>query len=191
MCQPTLMILGASQSLGCATRARSRTKLHELANSESVHIAHADIDNPEDISRLKEEIRDAPIDLMIVDAGVANDMYETPPNLAHADFQLVMQTNALSPIRALETLEGFAPATFANEDAVYGDIWPTVKCLALLQIGDDDPSSTAEMAQNMADLAPGGDTRVIPGHRQLVNLTAPDKMNRALRGWLALPESGA
>lgn len=83
---------------------------------------------------------------------------------------------------------GYAAAykAFATGDAVYADCWPQVSCPALFLTGDGDLNSTAEMAREMAASARRGRAVVIEGHRHMVNLTAPDEVNRALSDWMAL-----
>lgn len=81
-----------------------------------------------------------------------------------------------------------AYGAFAAGDAVYADAWPQVQCPALFLTGSDDPNSTPAMADAMAKLAPHGFARIIGGHRHMVNLTAPEDVNRLLREWLATPE---
>ena len=78
-----------------------------------------------------------------------------------------------------------AYTAFASGDAVYADCWPKVECPALFLTGDGDLNSTAEMARDMAAAARRGRAVVIEGHRHMVNLTAPDAVNRALGDWLA------
>ncbi len=36
----------------------------------------------------------------------------------------------------------------------------------------------------MAEAAPKGEAAIIEGHRHMVNLTAPDEVNRLLSDWL-------
>ncbi len=81
---------------------------------------------------------------------------------------------------------GYAAAykAFATGDSVYSDCWPQVTCPALFLTGDGDPNSTPEMAREMAAAAPHGEAVIIEGHRHMVNLTAPDAVNRALEDWL-------
>lgn len=81
---------------------------------------------------------------------------------------------------------GYAAAyeAFATGDLVYSDCWPRVTCPALFLTGDGDLNSTAEMAREMAAATPRGEPVVIEGHRHMVNLTAPEEVNRALIRWL-------
>lgn len=83
-------------------------------------------------------------------------------------------------------LAGYTTAytAFAKGDEVYADRWQSITCPALVLTGSDDPNSTAEMARQMAQAAPNGTAVVIENERHMVNLTAPDEVNRALRAWL-------
>lgn len=78
-----------------------------------------------------------------------------------------------------------AYAAFAGGDTVYAECWPGVECPALFLTGDGDLNSTAGMTRDMAAAARRGRAVVIEGHRHMVNLTAPDAVNRALADWLA------
>ncbi|MGF6851879.1 alpha/beta fold hydrolase [Paraburkholderia sp. CI3] len=81
---------------------------------------------------------------------------------------------------------GYATAytAFANGDDVYADGWNTIACPALVLTGTDDPNSTPAMARQMAQAAHHGRAVVIENERHMVNLTAPQEVNRALRVWL-------
>jgi pimeloyl-ACP methyl ester carboxylesterase len=83
-------------------------------------------------------------------------------------------------------LSGYATAytAFANGDDVYADSWNTIACPALVLTGSDDPNSTPAMAKQMAQAAHNGHAVVIEDERHMVNLTAPNEVNRALRAWL-------
>jgi len=81
---------------------------------------------------------------------------------------------------------GYATAysAFAGGDATFADAWPRISCPALFLTGEDDPNSTPEMAEAMAKAAPRGKAKVVPGHRHMVNLTAPETVNKILSEWL-------
>lgn len=83
-------------------------------------------------------------------------------------------------------LAGYATAytAFAKGDEVYADGWNKIACPALVLTGSDDPNSTPEMTRQMASAAHNGNAVVIENERHMVNLTAPDEVNRALRAWL-------
>lgn len=82
--------------------------------------------------------------------------------------------------------KGYAAAyrAFARGDSVYADEWSKVTCPALFLTGDGDKNSTADMAQEMARATRNGRAIVIEGHRHMVNLTAPEKVNEILADWL-------
>lgn len=86
-------------------------------------------------------------------------------------------------------LNGYATAyaAFARGDATFADRFAAIPCPLLALTGDGDPNSTPDMARAMADAAPHGHAVVIPGHRHMVNLTAPDAVNTALLEWLGTP----
>lgn len=86
--------------------------------------------------------------------------------------------------------EGYAAAyrAFAEGDSVYADRLSEIRCPLLALTADGDPNSTPEMTYAIAALAPLGRAVVIPGHRHMVNLTAPDAVTAELRRWLS-PEA--
>ena len=86
--------------------------------------------------------------------------------------------------------QGYATAyaAFAGGDDTYADCWPQVRGPALFLTGADDPNSTPLMAEQMAALAPAGEVRIVAGHRHMVNLTAPERVNALLAEWLARPD---
>jgi pimeloyl-ACP methyl ester carboxylesterase len=90
-------------------------------------------------------------------------------------------------------LEGYATAytAFAKGDETYADGWHSISCPALVLTGSDDPNSTASMATQMAAAAKHGKAVVIDSERHMVNLTAPDEVNRALRAWLQVEPNEA
>lgn len=116
----TALIVGASRGLGlglakeylvrgwqviATVRNDKRTALHDLqagANGR-LDIEHVDINQPEQIEALHARLRDRPLDLLFVNAGIASGA-ETPIGQVSAEaFAEVMITNALSPLRFIET----------------------------------------------------------------------------------------
>lgn len=85
-------------------------------------------------------------------------------------------------------LQGYATAysAFAHGDDVYADHWNEIQCPALVLTGTGDANSTAEMAKKMAGLAANGQAIVIENERHMVNLTAPDLVNQAMKNWLEI-----
>jgi NAD(P)-dependent dehydrogenase (short-subunit alcohol dehydrogenase family) len=118
----TAFIIGASRGLGLAmvkeylarnwrvvatVRQKSGTALHDLARNSSgqLEVEMLDITEVDQILALKERIKDRKFDLLFVNAGVANDRYETIRDVATDEFVRVMVTNALSPMRVVENFE--------------------------------------------------------------------------------------
>ena len=89
-------------------------------------------------------------------------------------------------------LDGYATAygAFARGDATYAGRLGDIRHPFLAITGDGDPNSTPGMARAMADAVPSGRAMVIKGHRHMVNLTAPDQVNDALKFWLAMEPEG-
>ena len=121
----TALIVGSSRGLGLAiteellkrkwnvigtVREGNRTKLHELAEKweKSLRIQYLDITLPDQIERLKSNIIGEILDLLFVNAGVANKngMKETIGEISIEEFIRVMVTNTLSPMRVLEQIAG-------------------------------------------------------------------------------------
>ncbi|MFE3194127.1 SDR family NAD(P)-dependent oxidoreductase [Nocardia sp. NPDC059240] len=117
----TVLLIGASRGLGCAIAAEyvergarvvatvrgfGRTPLHELQDSvgERLEIEQVDITAPEQVRALQERLGMRMFDLLFVNAGVANDPDETPATIATEEFNRLMVTNALSPMRMIESL---------------------------------------------------------------------------------------
>ncbi len=129
----TALIIGASRGLGLALvkeylargwrvvatlRNKTGTPLHDLAQSlasskpglepspkTDLEIETIDITDTNQISQLKERLRDRKFDLLFVNAGVANDRNETIAEVATEEFIRLMVTNALSPLRMIESFE--------------------------------------------------------------------------------------
>lgn len=117
----TAVIVGASRGLGLAlaeeflargwsvvgtVREGKRTKLHDLSDRSNgkLQIEYVDITNPSHIDRLRARLNGKPLDLLFVNAGIANPRYETIGEVSTEDFVRVMVTNALSPMRVVEQL---------------------------------------------------------------------------------------
>ncbi|WP_300036787.1 alpha/beta hydrolase [uncultured Roseobacter sp.] len=84
---------------------------------------------------------------------------------------------------------GYATAysAFAKGDAVYAGALSGIDCPFLALTGEGDPNSTPEMSARMAAVVQDGQCAVIPGHRHMINLTAPDAVNEYLVEWLNRP----
>jgi NAD(P)-dependent dehydrogenase (short-subunit alcohol dehydrogenase family) len=113
-----VLLIGASRGLGAAiaaeyldrgahvvatVRGTGRTPLHELAN-ERLEIETVDITEPEQVRALRARLDGRTFDLLFVNAGVTNKADETTADVTTEEFTRLMITNALSPMRVLETL---------------------------------------------------------------------------------------
>lgn len=105
---------------------------------------------------------------------------------AEARDQVAAWLSAASPA-------GYAAAyrAFAEGDRVYADRLGAITCPALVLTGEGDANSTAAMTEAMAAMMPKGRACVIPGHRHMVNLTAPEAVTAALAEWLHTEETEA
>ncbi|WP_328386376.1 SDR family oxidoreductase [Streptomyces sp. NBC_00400] len=117
----TVLLIGASRGLGYAiaaeyldrgsrvvatVRGSRRTALHELQATADgrLEIEHVDINAPEQVQALRERLDARRFDLLFVNAGVTNSPEETTADVTTDEFTRLMITNALSPMRAIETL---------------------------------------------------------------------------------------
>jgi NAD(P)-dependent dehydrogenase (short-subunit alcohol dehydrogenase family) len=117
----TALIIGASRGLGLAiaqeylqrswqvvgtVRDERETKLHELRERwcERLEIVTLDITAVDQIAALGRGLKGRVFDLLFVNAGVKNDDRETIADVSTDEFVRVMVTNALSPMRVIETL---------------------------------------------------------------------------------------
>jgi NAD(P)-dependent dehydrogenase (short-subunit alcohol dehydrogenase family) len=117
----TVLLIGASRGLGCAiaaeyidrgsqvvatVRGPGRTSLHELQDTAGgqLDIEHVDINAPEQVQSLHDRLASRRFDLLFVNAGVTNGPEETTADVTTDEFTRLMVTNALSPMRVIETL---------------------------------------------------------------------------------------
>ena len=120
----TLLVIGASRGLGLAiaeqylqrgwhvvgtVRGSARTNLHALREhwKSQLEIETVDINIPDEVAALRNRLKGRPLDLVLVNAGVKNDDRETIADVSTEEFVRVMVTNALSPLRAVETFDSF------------------------------------------------------------------------------------
>ncbi len=119
--QKNLLLVGASRGLGYAmaeeflgrgwnvlgtVRGTARTRLHELSQRSPgrLEIETVDITMPDQIDAMRSRLAARTFDMLFVNAGVTNDPDETIGEVATEEFVRVMVTNALSPMRVVETL---------------------------------------------------------------------------------------
>ncbi|WP_405944374.1 SDR family NAD(P)-dependent oxidoreductase [Streptomyces sp. NBC_01020] len=127
MSAKTALIVGASRALGLAlaaeytrrgwdvigtVRGESRTGLHELAEKSggSVTVESLDMTRPEQITALRGRLAGRTLDLLFVNAGITRGnipVGDVPEEM----FVEVMVTNALSPMRVVESLRSLVAPT--------------------------------------------------------------------------------
>jgi NAD(P)-dependent dehydrogenase (short-subunit alcohol dehydrogenase family) len=120
----TILLIGASRGLGHAMAVEflkkgwnvlgtvrggtTRTLLHDLADEYPgrVEIEVLDICEQDQLAALKQRLSGRTFDILFVNAGTTNrDPTQTIGEVSTEDFMHVMLTNALSPMRVVETLE--------------------------------------------------------------------------------------
>jgi NADP-dependent 3-hydroxy acid dehydrogenase YdfG len=118
----TLLLIGASRGLGLALaeeylnrgwqvvateRAGARSRLHDLLSraDRRLEIETVDINDPEQVAKLRARLASRKFDMLFVNAGVKNDDRETIADVSTDEFIRVMITNALSPMRVVESLQ--------------------------------------------------------------------------------------
>jgi NAD(P)-dependent dehydrogenase (short-subunit alcohol dehydrogenase family) len=87
-------------------RSPGHTTLHELQDTAGgrLEIEHVDINAPEQVQALRDRLGARRFDLLFVNAGVTNGPDETIANVTTEEFTRLLVTNALSPMRVVETL---------------------------------------------------------------------------------------
>jgi NAD(P)-dependent dehydrogenase (short-subunit alcohol dehydrogenase family) len=124
----TALVIGASRGLGLAlaeeylkrgwhviatVRGETPAKLNNLweAHGKSLEVEQLDINKPDQLTALRAKLAGRKIDLLFVNAGVNIDPQITTGAVTTEDFQHIMATNALNPMRSIEALEHLVPAT--------------------------------------------------------------------------------
>jgi NAD(P)-dependent dehydrogenase (short-subunit alcohol dehydrogenase family) len=117
----SVLLIGASRGLGYAiaaeyidrgsrvvatVRSPGGSAVDELLQTAGgqLEIEHVDINAPEQVEALRDRLGARRFDLLFVNAGVANDPEETSADVTTEEFTRLMVTNALSPMRVIETL---------------------------------------------------------------------------------------
>ena len=124
----TILLIAASRGLGLAmaeeflkkgwnvvgtVRSETpRTKLHELADeySERLDIETLDICEQSQVTALHERLAGRAFEMLFVNAGITNNDTDTIGDVTTEDFMRVMLTNALSPMRVVESLQDLVTA---------------------------------------------------------------------------------
>jgi NAD(P)-dependent dehydrogenase (short-subunit alcohol dehydrogenase family) len=118
----TVLLLGASRGIGLGlvdeyldrgwrviATQRSRSSAPALADrvktaNGALTVLSADINRPEDLVALSQQLSNVTLDLLFVVAGISDDPNQTIGQISTEEFNHLMVTNALSPMRALEQL---------------------------------------------------------------------------------------
>jgi len=115
-----ILLIGASRGLGYALaenmlqrgyqvvatgRAHSTGKLEQLAirYPQQLTVERVDITEPQQVNALHQRLGNGQFDMLFVNAGVKNDDSETIADVSTEEFIRVIVTNALSPLRVIET----------------------------------------------------------------------------------------
>lgn len=119
----TILLVGASRGLGLAMVAEfldrgwnvvgtvhgaARTELHDLADKHPgrVEVEWLDVTEPDQIASLHERLRGRRFDILFHNAGTANaNQDETIAQVSTEEFVRVMVTNALAPMRVIESMQ--------------------------------------------------------------------------------------
>jgi NAD(P)-dependent dehydrogenase (short-subunit alcohol dehydrogenase family) len=118
----TVLLLGATRGIGLGlvdeyldrgwrviATQRSRSSTPALADrvktaNGALTVLRADINRPEDLVALSQQLSNVTLDLLFVVAGISDDPNQTIGQISTEEFNHLMVTNALSPMRALEQL---------------------------------------------------------------------------------------
>jgi NAD(P)-dependent dehydrogenase (short-subunit alcohol dehydrogenase family) len=155
----TALIVGASRTLGLAlataylrlgwdvigtVRGAGRTELHAVAEASEgrLLVESLDITEPDQISALRDRLADRKVDLLFVNAGI------TRGNLPIAEvstemFTEVLVTNALSPLRVIESLR-----SLVTPDGTIGVMSSRQGSLAMNTNGGQDAYRASKSALN-------------------------------------------
>jgi NAD(P)-dependent dehydrogenase (short-subunit alcohol dehydrogenase family) len=123
-----LLLIGASRGLGFALaeeylkrgwrvlateRLSTSSRLHHLRKAADgrLEIETVDIVYPDQVAALRARLGSRKFDLLFVNAGVTNADHETIADVSTDEFTRVMVTNALSPLRIVETLQDLVRPT--------------------------------------------------------------------------------
>ena len=121
----SLLLVGASRGLGfamaeeylrrgwsvIATERSCSSALRELsARSEGrLEIETVDITSPHQVMALRSRLAAKCFNMLFINAGVTNPEHETAGQVSTLEFERVMVTNTLSPMRVLETFHDLVP----------------------------------------------------------------------------------
>ena len=121
-----LLLVGASRGLGLGmaaeflkrgwnvvgtVRGSARTGLHDLKDEYDgrVEIESLDITEPDQIAALHRRLSGRSFAILFVNAGTANANDDPIADVSTQEYARVMVTNALSPMRVIESLQDLVP----------------------------------------------------------------------------------
>jgi NAD(P)-dependent dehydrogenase (short-subunit alcohol dehydrogenase family) len=125
----SILLIGASRGLGLAiaeeflkkgwsvtgtVRGGKQTQLHALADKykTQLEIETLDITDPKQLEALHDRLSGRAFDILFVNAGTTNpDPTQTIAEVSTEDFVNLMITNALSPMRVIESLQHYVSPT--------------------------------------------------------------------------------
>jgi NAD(P)-dependent dehydrogenase (short-subunit alcohol dehydrogenase family) len=124
-----LLLFGASRGLGLAiaveylklgwsvvatARQAAGTALHKLAEQAEgrLEVERVDIAEPSQVAALHRRLLGRRFEVLLINAGVTNDAKEVA-DVSTEEFVRVMVTNALSPLRVIETFQDLVTPTGA------------------------------------------------------------------------------
>jgi NAD(P)-dependent dehydrogenase (short-subunit alcohol dehydrogenase family) len=99
--------------VGTVRPGAARTLLHDLADDYPgrVVVEVLDINEPAQIAALRERLSGTTFEMLFVNAGTTSNEQVPIGQVPTEEFVNVMVTNALSPMRVIETLQDLVPAT--------------------------------------------------------------------------------
>jgi len=180
----TVLLIGASRGLGHAmaaeflkkgwhvvgtVRASGGTLLHELADAHPgrVDIETLDITRSDQVRTLRERLSGRTFDVLFVNAGTTNpDPTQTIGEVSTEDFVDLMITNALSPMRVVESLSDLVQlhgliglmssgqGSIADNESGQRELYRGTKA-ALNQFMRSFAARQANMSRAMLLMAPG------------------------------------
>ncbi len=124
----SICLIGASRGLGLAMAVEflaqgwnvvgtvygnEKTALHDLAEQHAgrIEIASLDVTEPDQIAALRDRLSGRSFDILFHNAGTANKKRgDTIATVSTEEFVHVMVTNALSPMRVIESLQDLVRA---------------------------------------------------------------------------------
>ncbi|WP_018897993.1 SDR family NAD(P)-dependent oxidoreductase [Rhizobium sp. 2MFCol3.1] len=177
--QKTALVVGASRGLGLGlTKAllaagwnviatvRPGSSLKETVESGGkLSVEHLDVNDPATISSLKQRIGTGKLDLLFVNAGVSLPDGDQIATISDSDFDYVMRSNVLGPMRVVHQLlaavksdaaVGVMSSDWASSDVAPND-WDayTASKVALNYLMRSVAANNADTAVTFMCLVPG------------------------------------